>query len=510
MVVLTLVPHSRIYLQLLRVGGAFTKLFQSGVMRNFVVTESTTKNVSTSYFQNLGTTMEAYGPSDRHLRPGTRSFRMTPLCQPISEESCMATKEITHEELNPFEIAKQQFNRAADYLELDASIRNVLSSAKRQLIVSIPVKMDGGDVQVLEGYRVKHNIARGPAKGGIRYHPNVTLDEVKALASWMTWKCATVGIPYGGGKGGVICDPKSLSMNELERLTRRYAFEIAPIIGPDRDIPAPDVYTDEQTMAWIMDTISMVRGHTELGVVTGKPISLGGSQGRSEATARGCLYALREACKVKGLELRGARVSVHGFGNAGANIARLAAEDGARVVAICDSRVGLYSESGIDIKTALRHKKQTKSLVGLSGVKEMSPEEVLTVDCDILLPAALENAITLANVGKVKAKIIAELANGPTTPGADRVLDGEGVLLVPDILANAGGVTVSYYEWVQDQYSFFWSERQINETLEQTIRTAFKAVHETMQRYDTDMRTGAYILAVDRVAEATRVRGIFP
>ncbi|MCU1265588.1 MAG: Glutamate dehydrogenase [Acidobacteria bacterium] len=422
----------------------------------------------------------------------------------------MATKEAFQEELNPFTIAKQQFNKAADYLDLDASLRNVLSSPKRQLIVSIPVKMDGGDVQVFEGYRVQHNIARGPAKGGIRYHPNVTLDEVKALASWMTWKCATVGIPYGGGKGGVICDPKRMSKSELERLTRRYAFEIAPIIGPDRDIPAPDVYTDEQTMAWIMDTISMVRGHTELGVVTGKPISLGGSQGRSEATARGCLYALREACQVKGIDLKGARVAVHGFGNAGANIARLAAADGARVVAAADSKAGIYSETGIDIPAALKYKAETKSLSGFPGTKEMSPEDIIGVDCDILLPSALENAITLANVGQVKAKIIAELANGPTTPGADQVLFDNGVFLVPDILANAGGVTVSYYEWVQDQNSFFWSEKQINETLEQTMRTAFNSVHETADRYQTDMRTGAYILAVDRVAEATSVRGIFP
>ncbi|HKZ80557.1 MAG TPA: Glu/Leu/Phe/Val dehydrogenase [Pyrinomonadaceae bacterium] len=422
----------------------------------------------------------------------------------------MAARQAFQEELNPFEIAKQQFNRAADYLELDQSIRNVLSNAKRQLIVSIPVKMDGGDVQVFEGYRVQHNIARGPAKGGIRYHPNVTLDEVKALAAWMTWKCATVGIPYGGGKGGVVCDPKSLSKNELERLTRRYAFEIAPILGPDRDIPAPDVYTDEQTMAWIMDTISMVRGHTSLGVVTGKPISLGGSQGRSEATARGCLYALRRACNVQGLSLKGARVAVHGCGNAGANIAWMVAADGARVVAICDSKVGLYSASGIDIQAALRYKEQNKSLAGFPGAREIACDDVLTVDCEILLPAALENAITLSNVGRVKAKIIAELANGPTTPGSDRVLAEEGVFLVPDILANAGGVTVSYYEWVQDQYSFFWSESQINETLEQTMHTAFKSVHETAQRYNTDMRTGAYILAVDRVAEATRVRGIFP
>ena len=414
------------------------------------------------------------------------------------------------EELNPFTIAKQQFDRAADFLELDDSMRRVLKHAKRQLVVSIPVKMDNGEVQVFEGYRVQHNIARGPAKGGIRFHPQVTLDEVKALASWMTWKCATVGIPYGGGKGGVVCDTKSLSSGEIERLTRRYAFEIAPIIGPDSDIPAPDVYTDEQTMAWIMDTISMVRGHTELGVVTGKPISLGGSQGRSEATARGCLYALREACRVKGMSLRGSRVAVHGCGNAGANIARLVAADGAVVVALCDSRSGVYLENGIDVDAALRHKKQTQMLQGLANAKEMSAEDVLGVECDILLPAALENTITLENVGRVKARIIAELANGPTTPGADRILEEQGVFLVPDILANAGGVTVSYYEWVQDLYSYFWSEGEINERLEQTMRTAFRGVHEKAQQFGTDMRTGAYILAVDRVAEATRVRGIFP
>src|SRR5947209_5379456 len=318
---------------------------------------------------------------------------------------------VLQEELNPFKIAKQQFDRAADYLELEVSMRRVLKNAKRQLIVSIPVKMDNGEVQVFEGYRVQHNIARGPAKGGIRYHPQVTLDEVKALASWMTWKCATVGIPYGGGKGGVICDTKSLSKGEIERLTRRYAFEIAPIIGPDSDIPAPDVYTDEQTMAWIMDTISMVRGRTELGVVTGKPISLGGSQGRSEATARGCLYALREACRTRGMSLKGARVAVHGFGNAGANIARLAAAEGARIVAAADSKAGIYSETGIDIQGALQHKAETRSLAGLAGTKAMSPEDIIGVDCDILLPSALENTITLANVGRVKAKIIAELAN---------------------------------------------------------------------------------------------------
>jgi glutamate dehydrogenase (NAD(P)+) len=414
------------------------------------------------------------------------------------------------EELNPFKIAQQQFERAADCLELDDSMRQILKNTKRQLVVAIPVKMDGGDVKVFEGYRVQHNIARGPAKGGIRFHPNVSLDEVKALASWMTWKCATVDIPYGGGKGGVICDPKSMSHSELERLTRRYAFEIAPVIGPDRDIPAPDVYTDEQTMAWIMDTISMVRGHTELGVVTGKPLSLGGSAGRGEATARGALYALREACRVKGMSLKDARVAVHGFGNAGANVARLVAADGARVVAIADSQSGVYNEQGIDVQAALRHKAETKAVKGLANASEIAGDEVLEVDCDVLLPSALENSITLRNVERVKATIIAELANGPTTPGADRVLAERGVFLVPDILANAGGVTVSYYEWVQDQYSYFWTEERVNEALQQTIRKAFEDVYAKAQQYNTDMRTGAYVLAVGRVAEATRVRGIFP
>jgi len=415
------------------------------------------------------------------------------------------------EELNPFKIATRQFDLAADKLGLDDSTRQVLKNAKRQLIVSIPVKMDDGRVQVFEGYRVQHNIARGPAKGGIRFHPNVTLDEVKALASWMTWKCATVNIPYGGGKGGVVCDPKALTRGELERLTRRYAFEIAPIIGPDRDIPAPDVYTDEQTMAWIMDTISMVRGHTELGVVTGKPVALGGSHGRGEATARGCLYAVREACRVRGLNLSEARVAIHGFGNAGANFARLvASEDGARVVAVCDSGAGVYNARGLDVQAVLRHKAETGVVAGAAGADALSCAEVIEVDCDILLPASLENVITLSNVGRVRAPLIAELANGPVTPGADRVLFERGAMLLPDILANAGGVTVSYYEWVQDQYSYFWPEERVKETLEQTMRTAFAQVYATAERYHTDMRTAAYILAVDRAAEATRVRGIFP
>jgi len=412
--------------------------------------------------------------------------------------------------INPWAVAQQQFDLAAERLNLDPGLRKVLREPRRELIVHFPVKMDDGSVQVFTGYRVQHNLGRGPAKGGIRYHQGVTLDEVKALAMWMTWKCAVVGIPYGGGKGGVIVDPKKLSMKELEGLTRRYGTEISIIIGPEKDIPAPDVGTNAQTMAWIMDTISMVRGHTELGVVTGKPLSLGGSQGRHEATARGALYALREACKVRGVELKGARVAVQGFGNAGSIIARLVAQDGAQVVAACDSKSGVFSDSGLDIQAALKHKEETGALYGLANAKEIAPNDVLEVDCDILCPSALENSITLENVGRVKAKIIAELANGPTTPGADRVLEDEGVLLIPDILANAGGVTVSYYEWVQDQYSFFWSESRINQTLEDTMGDAFNKVHQTATRYGTDMRTGAYILAIDRVAEATRVRGIFP
>jgi glutamate dehydrogenase (NAD(P)+) len=431
--------------------------------------------------------------------------------QQVTAAARQAAQADGQEELNPYKIALAQFDRAADVLELGESMRNILKHAKRQLIVSIPVKMDGGDVQVFEGYRVQHNIARGPAKGGIRFHPNVTLDEVKALATWMTWKCATVGIPYGGGKGGVICDPKSMSRGELERLTRRYAFEIAPIIGPDRDIPAPDVYTDDQTMAWIMDTISMVRGHSELGVVTGKPVSLGGSEGRAEATARGCLYALREACRVLGREsLGGARVVVQGFGNAGAHIARLTAADGARVVAASDSSGAVFRADGLDVQAALRHKAETNGLRGLANADAIDAEEMLELDCDILLPAALENCITLKNASKIKAKLVAELANGPVTPGADRVLADAGVFLIPDILANAGGVTVSYYEWVQDRYSYFWTEERVCEALEQTIRRAFHEVYGRAQHYRTDMRTAAYVLAVGRVAEATSVRGIFP
>ena len=414
------------------------------------------------------------------------------------------------ENLNPFDIAKEQFDIAADLLELDESMREVLVNPKRQLIVSVPVKMDSGRIHVFEGYRVQHNIARGPAKGGIRYHPQVTIDEVRALASWMTWKCATVGIPYGGGKGGVCVDPRELSQGELERLTRRYAVEIAPIIGQNIDIPAPDVYTNEQTMAWIMDTISMVNGGAQLSIVTGKPIALGGSAGRGEATARGCLFTIREACKLLKIKMKGARVAVQGFGNAGAIAARLLHEDGAKVIAVSDTRGGIYDPKGLDPKAALRYKEKTGSVVGLKGSKPISNEDLLRLDCEILVPAALENQITLSNAREIRARIVAEAANGPVTPGADRILFENGVFDIPDILANAGGVTVSYFEWVQDQYGFFWTDKEVNRYLEKIMVKAFREVHSKAKKYKTHMRTGAYCLAIERVAEATRVRGIFP
>jgi glutamate dehydrogenase/leucine dehydrogenase len=422
----------------------------------------------------------------------------------------MSTAVLTKETLNPFEIAQAQFDAAADYLKMDQGLRSVLRVPKRQLIVSIPVRMDDGRIQTFEGYRVQYNLSRGPAKGGIRYHPGVTLDEVKALAAWMTWKCATVNIPYGGGKGGVRLDPKQLSLGELERLTRRYATEIAPIIGPDRDIPAPDVYTNSQTMAWFMDTISMLHGHTELGVVTGKPLSLGGSKGRNEATARGTQFATRCACDVKGISLPKSTAVVQGFGNAGSISAKLLHEDGARILAVSDSKGGVYNDAGLDPVAVMKFKNETGTVVGFPGGSFISNKDLLEVKCDILVPAALENAITQDNVDRIKAKIVAEAANGPTTPGADKVLFEKGVFVIPDILCNAGGVTVSYFEWVQDLYGFFWTENEVNQYLERTMTSAFKEVHGTAESYRVDMRTGAYILAVSRVAEATRVRGIFP
>jgi glutamate dehydrogenase (NAD(P)+) len=414
------------------------------------------------------------------------------------------------EDLNPHRIAQIQFDIAAEYLKLDQGLRQILRSPKRVLEVSIPTKMDNGQVKVFSGFRVQHNVARGPAKGGIRYHPAVTLDEVKALATWMTWKTATVNIPYGGAKGGVICDPKRMSKGELERMTRRFTSEILPIIGPEQDIPAPDVYTDSQTMAWIMDTYSMTKGYSTLGVVTGKPVSIGGSEGRNEATARGCLVVCEEACKLKKINLRGASVAIQGFGNAGSLAAKLFAEKKARVVAISDSRGGVFNSRGIDPLKAMRYKERSGTVVGMPGTSRISNDDLLTMKCDILIPAALENSITLNNVDSIKARIVAEAANGPTTPHADEVLARKGIMLLPDILANAGGVTVSYFEWVQDLQGFFWSESEVNAKLESVMRRAFHEVHDTMRKHRTHMRTGAYVLAVGRVADATLVRGLFP
>ena len=372
---------------------------------------------------------------------------------------------------------------AAEFLKLDPGLRQILRTPKRMMEVPIPVKMDNGQVKVFTGFRVQHNMARGPAKGGIRYHPNVTLDEVKALAAWMTWKTATVNIPYGGAKGGVICDPKRMSKGELERMTRRYAAEILPIIGPEGDIPAPDVYTDSQTMAWIMDTYSMTVGYSSLGVVTGKPISLGGSEGRSEATARGCMFVIEEACKVKKMSLRGATVAIQGYGNVGSAVARLFAEKKAKIVAISDSRGGVHNPRGIDPMKALRYKERSGTVVGMPGASRMSNDDLLALKCDILVPAALENVITLHNADQIKAKIVAEAANGPTTPHADEVLARKGIFVLPDILANAGGVTVSYFEWAQDLQGFFWQADEVNSKLEYVMRRAFNDVHETMRKY---------------------------
>ncbi|MFQ5777857.1 MAG: Glu/Leu/Phe/Val dehydrogenase [Terriglobia bacterium] len=414
------------------------------------------------------------------------------------------------ENLNPYAISQLQFDQAADRLRLDPGLRHVLRNPKRQMVVSVPTRMDDGTVKVFEGYRVQHNIARGPAKGGIRYHPSVTLDEVKALAAWMAWKTAVVNIPFGGGKGGVACNPRKMSRTELEHMTRRYVSEILPIIGPERDIPAPDVYTDEQTMAWIMDTYSMTVGYSSMGVVTGKPVALGGSEGRNEATARGCLFVTQEACKIKRMPLKGAKVVIQGFGNAGAIAARLFHQQGAKIIAVSDSRGGVVNPRGLDPLKAIRHKEKNGSVVALPGTTRIRNEELLELKCDILVPAALENVITAENAHNIKAKIIAEAANGPVSPMADDILGRKGIFLLPDILANAGGVTVSYFEWVQDLQNFFWEEDQVNAKLEGIMKRAFREVYETSRKYRVHMRIAAYILALNRVAQATLVRGLFP
>ena len=412
--------------------------------------------------------------------------------------------------LNPFKIAQSQFERAAARLGLDAGMRAILSTPKRCLTVSVPVKMDGGAYQVFVGHRVAHNMARGPAKGGIRFHPDVTLDEVKALASWMTWKCACLDLPFGGGKGGIVVDPHKLSAGERERLTRRYASEILPLIGPEQDIPAPDVYTDAQTMAWIMDTYSMTKGATTLGVVTGKPIALGGSRGRDKATARGVQFTLREACRDRDVKLKGATVAIQGFGNAGGELAKLLHEDGAKIVAASDSGGGVHDPKGLNPAALHKHKKAGQSLKSFRPGKTLTNRQLLELPVDILVPAALENQITSANAARVKAKIVAEAANGPTTPMADDALFRRGRTVIPDILANAGGVTVSYFEWVQDFSSYFWDEDEVDRRLERAMVKAYRQVAETAARGKMSLRDGAYVVAVGRVADATRVRGIFP
>jgi glutamate dehydrogenase/leucine dehydrogenase len=415
----------------------------------------------------------------------------------------------TPEDLNPFRFARLQFERAADHLGLDPGTREVLGNPKRQLIVSIPVKMDDGSIRCFQGYRVQHSIARGPSKGGIRYHPGVTLDEVKALAMWMTWKCAVVNIPFGGAKGGITVDPKKLSLAENERMTRRFTSEISILLGPDRDIPAPDVYTNAQTMAWMMDTFSMTKGYSTLGVVTGKPLSIGGSAGRNEATAEGCFVAIEEAAKRMSLSLKGATAAVQGFGNAGSFAARFLDEAGVRIVAVSDSQGGVYDKKGFSVSNLFATKEKKGTVTAAKG-DAISNEELLELPVDILVPAALEGVITRANASRVKAKIVAEAANGPTTPEADDVLHKKGIVVIPDILANAGGVTVSYFEWVQDLYSFFWEPDMVRTQLQRTIRRSYSDVEAMAHKHDTDLRTGALVLAVNRVEEATRIRGIFP
>ena len=411
---------------------------------------------------------------------------------------------------NVWQMAQHQLDEVAQLIGLNESIHGYLRQPKRVLEVSVPVRMDDGSFRMFTGYRVQHNLSRGPGKGGIRYHPAVTLDEVKALAAWMTWKTAVVNVPFGGAKGGIICDPKRMSKSELERMTRRFASEILPLIGPDQDIPAPDVYTDSQTMAWIMDTYSMMQGHTVPGVVTGKPISIGGSLGRSEATARGLVFVVEEACKLKKIPLRGASVAIQGFGNAGATAARLLSEKKAKIVALSDTRGGVTNPRGIDPMKAQRYKERSGTVVGMPGASRISNDDLLTMKCDILVPSALENVITLNNAEAVKARIVAEAANGPTTPHADEILARRGITVLPDILANAGGVTVSYFEWVQNQEGLLWDSDEVNLRLQKIMVRGFHEMVETMRKHHVPPRAGAMILAVGRVAEATLVRGLFP
>ncbi|HXG62516.1 MAG TPA: Glu/Leu/Phe/Val dehydrogenase [Planctomycetota bacterium] len=426
---------------------------------------------------------------------------------PVRTRKGAAPKE---ERLNPWDIAQAQLRNVAELLRLDDNIYRQLEVPKLCLTVAVPIRRDDGSIQVYTGHRVQHSTARGPGKGGIRYHPEVTLDEVKALAMWMTWKCAVMGLPYGGAKGGITCDPKKMSEGELERLTRRYTSEILSVIGPERDIPAPDVNTTPQVMAWVMDTYSMNKGYTVPGVVTGKPVPIGGSLGRSTATARGLMYTVLYALKHLGMQRPGLRVAIQGFGNAGYNVAKLLHELDFRILAVSSSKGGTYSERGLDPEKVQEHYRKTGSVTGYRGGEDITNEELLELECDILLPCALEGQITARNAGRVRARIVGEGANGPTTPEADRILFERGVFVIPDILANAGGVTVSYFEWVQALQEYFWSEREVNLRLRDLMERAFEGVYKVHQDRRIDMRRAAYVVAVSRVAEAYRLRGLYP
>ncbi|NPV52886.1 MAG: Glu/Leu/Phe/Val dehydrogenase [Firmicutes bacterium] len=422
----------------------------------------------------------------------------------------MVSDSESSKKFDPFEIAQYQYDSVVEKMDIDDGIKEVMRYPERVLYVSFPVKMDDGSIRVFHGFRAQHSTARGPAKGGIRFHPDVTIEEVKALAMWMTWKCATVGIPFGGGKGGVICNPKEMSAGELERLTRRFTTELSAIIGPTRDIPAPDVYTNAQTMAWIMDTYSMHMGEPVPAVVTGKPLAIGGSAGRNEATARGVLFVVREACRQLDTPLAGIRVAIQGFGNAGSMAAKFFFEEGCRVVAVSDSKGGIFNANGLDIPKVMVHKERAGTVLGAEGGEEISNEALLELDCDILIPAALENQLTGENAPRVKARIIAEAANGPTAPEADRILFERGVTVIPDILANAGGVTVSYFEWVQNLQASYWPEDKVNKRLELIMTRSFKDVFDVARQQGVPMREAAYMVAIKRVTEAIKVRGIYP
>ena len=408
-----------------------------------------------------------------------------------------------------FNAMLQEFDGAARLLGLDPGIWKILTNPKRQIIVSCPIQMDNGEIEVFTGYRVQYNITLGPAKGGIRYHPDVTLDEVTALAAWMTWKCAVAHVPFGGGKGGIICDPTRMSRRELEALTRRYVAEIVDAIGPEKDVPAPDVNTNDQVMAWVMDTYSMHVGHTSTAVVTGKPIEMGGSLGRREATGRGVMIVTREAAKHLGLDIKSLTVAVQGFGNVGSVSADLIAKLGAKVVAVTDWKGGVYNPKGLDVTKMLEYAKEKKTIDGFPGGEPLDNDELFSLDVDVLVPAALENQITPDNADSIKAKIIAEGANGPTTPEAHQMLHKRGVFVIPDILANAGGVTTSYFEWVQDRHGYFWEEAEVNQRLEAKMVEAFQDVLQTSLKYKTDLRTAAYVVAINRVATVTRMRGMY-